>query len=109
MKVIYTTIFLLISVCAFSQNINQFDASGKRHGIWKKNFEGTNVVRYEGDFFHGKEIGIFKFYLNKEDKAILSATKAFNENDSKAYVKFYASDGKVISEGQMDGKNYINE
>ncbi|MBP0903620.1 toxin-antitoxin system YwqK family antitoxin [Mariniflexile gromovii] len=92
-----------------AQEINQLDANGKNHGIWKKNFEGTNIPRYEGEFLHGKEIGTFKFYKNIKKKAVLTATKEFNEKDSKAYVKFYASTGKVISEGQMDGKKYIGE
>jgi antitoxin component YwqK of YwqJK toxin-antitoxin module len=92
-----------------SQEINQLDASGKYHGIWKKNFDNTNVLRYEGEFLHGKEIGLFKFYKNIKNKAVLTATKEFNETNNKAYVKFLASTGKVISEGQMDGKKYIGE
>jgi len=91
----------------FAQDFNQFDANGKRHGVWKKNFEDSNIIRYEGQFSHGKEIGLFKFYKNYKKKAILSATKQFTEEDNKAQVKFLASSGKVISEGRMDGKIYI--
>ncbi len=91
----------------FAQNANQFDANGKRHGVWNKNFEDTNIIRYEGQFANGKEIGLFKFYKNYKKKAILSATKLFNENNKIAEVKFLASNGKVISEGKMDGKTYI--
>ena len=94
---------------ASSQEINKLDANGKNHGIWRKNFDNTNVIRYEGEFFHGKEIGLFKFYKNVKNKAVLSATKEFNADNNKAYVKFLASTGKVISEGQMDGKKYIGE
>ena len=91
----------------FAQDFNQFDSNGKRHGVWKKNFEDSNIIRYEGQFSHGKEIGLFKFYKNYKKKAILSATKQFTEEDNKAQVKFLASSGKVISEGRMDGKTYI--
>jgi len=91
----------------FAQDFNQFDANGKRHGEWKKNFENTNIIRYEGQFSHGKEIGLFKFYKNYKKKAILSATKQFAEQDNSAQVKFLASNGKVISAGRMDGKTYI--
>ena len=91
----------------FAQNFNQFDANGKRHGIWKKNFEDTNIIRYEGQFSHGKEIGLFKFYKSYKKKAILSATKQFTETNNIAEVKFLASNGKVISAGRMDGKTYI--
>lgn len=109
MKVFKLILLLFFfSLMSFSaQEINQFDAEGKRHGIWRKNFDGTKVLRYEGAFLHGKEIGVFKFYKNIKNKAILTATKAFNEHDGKAYVKFLASNGKVISEGTMEGKTYI--
>jgi len=104
-------VILLFFVSAFSwaQNINQLDADGKRHGIWKKNFEGTNQLRYQGQFNHGKEIGLFKFYLLVKKKSILSATKLFNANDNSAEVKFLASNGKIISEGKMVGKTYVGK
>jgi antitoxin component YwqK of YwqJK toxin-antitoxin module len=109
MKNVFTILFLLVTTLVLSQEVNQFDANGKRHGIWKKNFDNSNVIRYEGTFLNGKEIGLFKFYKNIDNKAVLTATKEFNETDTKAYVKFLASTGKVISEGQMEGKNYIGE
>ncbi|PTM08293.1 MAG: preprotein translocase YidC [Bacteroidetes bacterium] len=90
-----------------AQNINQNDAHGNRHGIWKKNFDGTQQVRYEGEFDHGKEIGLFKFYKLIKKKSVLSATKLFNANDTSAEVKFLTSRGKIISEGKMVGKNYV--
>jgi antitoxin component YwqK of YwqJK toxin-antitoxin module len=109
MKNVFTILFLLVTTLVLSQEVNQFDANGNRHGIWKKNFDNSNVIRYEGTFLNGKEIGLFKFYKNIDNKAVLTATKEFNETDTKAYVKFLASTGKVISEGQMEGKNYIGE
>ncbi|WP_372754668.1 toxin-antitoxin system YwqK family antitoxin [Mariniflexile sp.] len=93
----------------FAQDVNQVDTEGKNHGVWKKNFEKTNVLRYEGTFFHGKEVGTFKFYKNIKNKPVLSATKDFNNDNDKAYVKFFASTGKLISEGEMDGKTYVGE
>ncbi|NNC50061.1 MAG: toxin-antitoxin system YwqK family antitoxin [Flaviramulus sp.] len=108
MKTLTGILFFLISVTILgAQNINQFDANGNRHGIWKKNFEDSKVIRYEGEFYHGKEIGLFKFYKNIKSKPILSATKEFNETNNISEVKFLASNGKVISEGQMDGKTFI--
>ncbi|TGV00815.1 toxin-antitoxin system YwqK family antitoxin [Flavivirga rizhaonensis] len=108
-KVIVSLIVLFVFNFGFSQNINQFDEYGKRHGIWKKTFKNTNVLRYEGEFLHGKEIGVFKFYKNIRKKPVLTATRTFNENDNKTYVKFFATRGKVISEGTMDGKLYTGE
>ena len=93
----------------FAQDINQFDADGKRHGIWKKNFDGTQQIRYEGEFNHGKEIGLFKFYMLVKKKSVLSATKLFNANDNSAEVKFLTSRGKTISEGKMVGKIYVGK
>ena len=109
MKHIFTYFLLLLVFTVSSQNINQFDGNGNRHGIWKKNFDNTNVLRFEGQFNHGKEVGLFKFYLNVNKTAVLSATREFLVNDTKAHVKFYASNGKIISEGQMNGKIYIGE
>ncbi|WP_298533543.1 toxin-antitoxin system YwqK family antitoxin [uncultured Algibacter sp.] len=108
MKTLFSFLFIIISSnYCFAQDLNQFDANGKRHGVWKKNFDDTDVIRYSGQFNHGKEIGLFKFYKNIRDKAVLSATKLFNENDNIVDVKFLASNGRVISEGKMDGKTYI--
>ncbi|KAB1067114.1 toxin-antitoxin system YwqK family antitoxin [Tamlana haliotis] len=106
-RIIGLLLVLMISYPTFAQEINQLDAEGKRHGVWKKNFEGTDILRYEGQFKHGKEVGLFKFYKNYKNKAILSATKQFNNSTSIAEVKFLASNGKVISEGKMDGKLHI--
>lgn len=107
MKKGFVLITLLFSVLITAQDINQFDDYGKRHGIWKKYFDDTTVLRYEGEFNHGKEIGLFKYYKNIDKQASLTATKQFNLEDNKAYVTFFASTGKVISEGLMNGKIYI--
>lgn len=102
-------VFLFISLVAFAQDINQFDSNGKRHGVWKKNFEGTKQIRYQGTFEHGKEVGEFKFYKLVKKKSVLTATKVFNPNDNSAQVTFFASNGKVISEGKMVGKLYVGK
>lgn len=109
MKLLHFSLGLLLTSMVSAQSINQLDANGKRDGIWKKNFEDTNVLRYEGEFAHGKEIGLFKFYKNINKKAVLTATKQFNTQNNIAEVIFYASTGKVISEGKMDGKLYVGE
>ena len=101
---------LLISVSIiYAQNINLFDADQKRHGIWKKTFEGTDQMRYQGEFSHGKEIGFFIFYKLIKKRSVLAATKQFNEKDNIADVKFLSSRGKVISEGKMNVKLYVGK
>ncbi|MBD0832680.1 toxin-antitoxin system YwqK family antitoxin [Aestuariibaculum sediminum] len=109
MRFLHFSLLLLFTAFVSAQNINQFDSNGKRHGIWKKTFDDTDVLRYEGEFNHGKEIGLFKFYKNIRQRAVLTATKQFNPQNNIAEVTFYASTGKIISEGKMDGKRYIGE
>lgn len=108
MKVLFPIILIFFSNLSFTQEINQFDSNGNRHGIWKKYFEGTKSVRYEGAFKHGKEVGLFKFYKYIDKKSVLSAEKEFNDNNNIAQVTFYSSQGNVISSGKMNGKKFID-
>lgn len=107
MKTKVIILLLFMSSPIWSQTINLLDDNGKRHGIWKKNFEGTSQPRYEGEFDHGKEMGLFKFYKYLKKKSVLTATKQFNAIDNSAEVKFFASNGHTISEGKMIGKLYV--
>lgn len=108
MKCLLLTLFMVITQSiVYSQAINQVDENGKNHGLWKKNFEKTNVLRYEGEFSHGREVGLFKFYKNINGKAVLSATKQFDPANNTAYVKFLASNGSIISEGLMHERDYV--
>ncbi len=93
----------------YSQSeINQMDTNGQRHGVWKKYFEGTKQLRYEGTFDHGKEVGDFKYYCEDcKDKP--SAIKTFKSNSDIADVKYFTIKGKLVSEGKMDDKDRIGE
>jgi len=108
MRIIFGVLFFLTSL-SFAQKINQYDENGKRHGIWQKNYEGTDEPRYIGQFEHGKEVGLFKYYKLVRTKSMLAATKAFNPENNLAITKFFSSRGKLISEGVMDGKRYIDK
>lgn len=103
---------IFLSFCSYfgytQAALNQFDEAGKRHGKWSKNFETTNQVRYEGQFDHGREVGLFKYYQLIGAVSKLAATKQFNE-DGSAFVKFLSLKGKVISEGHMKVKTYIGK
>jgi len=100
---------VLIPFGAFSQKeINQLDQEGKPHGIWKKYYEGTQQLRYEGEFEHGKEIGEFKFYC-EDCKDWPEAIKKFNKKDDIANVKYFTKKGKILSEGKMRGKDRFGE
>lgn len=100
---------IFLCVDAFSQSeINQMDAQGQRHGLWKKIYPGTKQVRYEGTFEHGKEIGEFKFYCEDcKDKP--SVIKQFNAKDDTVVVKYFTVKDKLVSEGKMKDKDRIGE
>ena len=104
-----TVLFVISPLIVFAQKkINQFDDQGNRDGIWKKYYSGTDQLRYEGTFLHGKEVGIFKFYCEKcKDQP--TAIKEFNSLNNTAMVKYYTIKGKLVSEGKMDGKSRIGE
>lgn len=93
---------ILVISNLYAQNINQLDADGNRHGIWKKRYESTKQLRYEGSFEHGKEVGIFNFY----DKAggHPTAVKRYTTGSNTLDVSFYTTSGKKVSEGQMVGR-----
>jgi antitoxin component YwqK of YwqJK toxin-antitoxin module len=106
----FLSLFLLVvSLCLsnlVAQEINQVDANGDRHGLWQKKYKGKSQLRYEGTFDHGKEIGIFKFYC-ENCKKVPMATKEFEANSAVSDVKYYTPNGKLVSEGKMDGKKRI--
>ncbi len=97
-------IFVLgTSKAILSQEINQLDAEGKRHGLWQKYYDKTEQLRYEGTFEHGKEVGVFKFY-RRSGKKQPTATKEFTAGSDRIKVTYFASSGKIISQGDMIGK-----
>lgn len=108
-KCIYFFVFIMTTTL-FSQNqFNQFDENGERHGEWKKYFNDTEALRYTGTFEHGKEVGEFLFYALRSGKSILTCSKFFNAQNDYAEVKFFASNGFIISKGLMQGKLFIGE
>ena len=102
-SILVTFILLFTTAVVFSQNeINQLDGQGKRHGIWKKNFNNSEQIRYEGVFNHGKEIEVFKFYC--EDCGVIPImTKSFNKNDAISEVKYFSKKGMMNT--YREGKN----
>jgi antitoxin component YwqK of YwqJK toxin-antitoxin module len=88
--------------------VNQYDESGKRHGLWKKYYDNSEQLRYEGEFDHGKETGTFKYYC-EECKEVPTITRTFNSQDNTALVKYFTIKGKLVSEGKMRDKDRIGE
>lgn len=100
---------IILTPCFVQESVNQFDKDGERHGLWRKNYNNTNQLRYQGQFYHGKEINTFKYYKLKNGKSVLSAIKVFNKENDFANVTFFASDQKKISQGQMNGKTFTGK
>ncbi|MGY5850191.1 toxin-antitoxin system YwqK family antitoxin [Salegentibacter sp. F14] len=93
-------LLLVIFLQGYAQEkINQTDQQGRRHGLWKVNFEGTDQLKFKGTFEHGKETGKFKFYK----KGIQNHPTAIMEfqNGSTAQATYYTQEGKPISKGRL--------
>lgn len=99
-------LIFLIHLSGYSQSeeVNQYDQDGKRHGAWMKHYENSDQIRYQGTFEHGKEVGVFKFYL-PDSKDQPKATKEFSSENDSVQVTYFNSKGKVTSEGKMIGEN----
>ena len=99
--------FVLVVSNIWAQDINQFNSNGKRHGIWKKNYDSGHL-RYTGKFNNGKEVGTFKFYENSPAQ-IATIIKKFSIASDSAYVEYYTKKGKLKGKGYMIGKHRVGK
>lgn len=107
--ILFSSVILLYTIAGISQEqFNQIDDKGQRHGIWKKTFPGSEQLRYEGKFNHGKEVGEFRFYC-EECKDQPTVIKNFEGKNDLAEVKYFTAKGKLVSEGKMKAKDRIGE
>jgi len=106
MKLLY--LFFLTPFVLLGQEINQFDAQGERHGPWKKKYPGTDQVKYEGTFEHGREVGVFKFYC-QECGNQPAVVRTFSKKDNSVLVQYYTGKGQLVSEGKMINKTREGE
>jgi len=109
-KIIFSSILTLILTSVFSQSsVNQYDKDGERHGLWTKNYPDTDEKRYEGVFYHGKEVDTFNYYKLKSGKSVLSAIRVFNKDTDTIDVTFFTSKKRIISKGKMYKKLFVGE
>jgi antitoxin component YwqK of YwqJK toxin-antitoxin module len=102
-------VFLLfITHFVNSQNFNQLDEKGNKHGIWKGNYPESKRPRYEGVFDHGKEIGLFKFFDDTKAGTLI-ATREFDAKDNSCYTIFYNQKSNKVSEGKVVNKLFEGE
>ena len=88
-----------------AQKINQFDKNKKRTGVWKKYYSNKRV-RYVGKFENGKEVGVFKFYHITSSKHPVIIKTFFEDSDS-LFVQFYRINGKIETEGILNGRKRV--
>jgi antitoxin component YwqK of YwqJK toxin-antitoxin module len=100
--ILFLICFLSVFIGQAQGDINQMDAEGKRHGVWRKHYN-NNRIRYSGTFDHGKEIGVFKYYsASNSDFPIL--VREYEDQSDLAKVSFYTPSGALESNGMMKGK-----
>lgn len=99
---LWIILFLLASFNSFSQNnknINQFDDTGKKHGVWIKKYS-NGQIQYKGKFKHGNPSGEFKrYYPNGNLMAIMQ-----HRSGDEVYATLFNKKGKKRAEGK-----YINK
>ncbi len=81
---------------------NSFDENGLRQGLWNGFYDDSKILRYEGTFNHGKEVGVFTYYANC-DRKIVMATRNFTGNNM-AYTIFFDEKKNKVSEGNTKDK-----
>jgi antitoxin component YwqK of YwqJK toxin-antitoxin module len=101
MKNVLILVLFFVQV-SFAQ-VNQVDAKGLKQGPWHKNYPGTNVHMYEGNFKDDKPVGTFIYkYQSGKVKAVidnkpnsnLSAVKLYFENEALMADGFYRNQKK---------------
>lgn len=100
--------FLIVFSNIYAQDANKLDEKGLKHGLWKGYHEESKRLRYEGNFEHGKEIGMFKFFDDTKANTVI-ATREFNTKDNSCYTIFYNQKGFKVSEGKLINKLYEGE
>ena len=101
-KIIFVIYLTFLSLTSFAQSQDATDEKGLRHGSWKGYYNDSKILRYVGNFNHGKELGIFTYYANS-DKNIVMATRNF-DNKNNANTIFFDESKNKVSEGNMVDK-----
>ena len=65
-------ILWLFFIQASIAQVNQVDAKGLKQGLWHKNYPGTTIYMYEGNFKDDKPVGTFIYrYESGKVRAII--------------------------------------
>jgi antitoxin component YwqK of YwqJK toxin-antitoxin module len=101
--ILLTLLLLMVSGSINSQEVNQYDKTGKRQGLWRGYHEPSKRLRYEGTFESGQERGVFKYFDDSKAAPVI-ATRDFGAGGNKVYTKFFDQSKFVVSEGQLVDK-----
>ena len=101
-KIIFVIYLTFLSLTSFAQSQDAKDEKGLRQGLWKGYYTDSKILRYVGNFNHGKEQGLFTYYANS-DKNIVMATRNFDAKNN-AYTIFFDENKNKVTEGNMINK-----
>jgi antitoxin component YwqK of YwqJK toxin-antitoxin module len=101
-------LLMMASSSVMAQEINKLDDKGLKHGSWKGVYEESKRPRYQGTFEHGKETGMFTYYDDTKEGAVI-ATREFNPKDNSAYTIIYNQKKNKVSEGKTVNKLHEGE
>lgn len=103
-KILCFLVFFIQFQLLFAQNdFNKLDENGKKNGLWKGFHQDSKRLRFEGNFEHGIEIGVFKFFDNTNENPII-ATRTFSKNGTVAENVFMDQKGNIVSVGKTINK-----
>lgn len=90
-------ILILLSMVDLSgQEVNITDSKGLKQGLWKKYYEGTENLFYQGTFKDDQPVGEFTYYY---EKGQVKGTMDYQPGGGKVRNKTFYTNGKVMAEG----------
>jgi antitoxin component YwqK of YwqJK toxin-antitoxin module len=93
-------IILLFTPFLLTAQLNQFNESGQREGLWRKQYPNGKMM-YEGHFENGKPVGEWKRY---HEGGLPKAVINYSAVSDSAFTKLFNEQGKKIAEGNYVGQ-----
>ncbi|MAZ58489.1 MAG: hypothetical protein CMP56_03675 [Flavobacteriales bacterium] len=93
-------VFLFCFISFFSASQNYFNDGGERMGWWY-GYHDNGIIKYEGKFYNGKEIGEFKYYDTSGNMVI---NLNYIDTGVTSVARLYSSDGLQKATGK-----YVNK
>ncbi len=81
--------------------VNEFDASGEKHGKWVQTFQGSKDIKFIGNFHHGTPRDTFRYYYRD---GTLKALNIFGPEGKRSKVRTYHPSGKLMAKGRYIDK-----